>query len=176
MVGEVPVYIYLTDSSVDAVGFTLRSTSLMTDPEAYFDESNLGDYSTFGVDYLLLPEGHAPPVPAQLIKQIGSYLLWSVKSSGLIQVVDTQTSIVANGSDLGIQTQSFLDSDLPGEGIYPTIAYAGEPAAAPTLLSGSLASGPAGTVVDEQNDLVDGRAVATVIAAPDGGCSVEECL
>jgi hypothetical protein len=136
----------------------------MTDPEAYFDESNLGDYSTFGVGYLLLPEGHAPPVPAQLIKQIGSYQLWSVKSSGLIQVVDTQSSIVANGSDLGIQTQSFLDSDLPGEGIYPTIAYAGQLAAAPTLLSGSLPSGPAGTVVDEQVDLIDGRAVATVIA------------
>jgi hypothetical protein len=164
-VGEVPVYIYMTDSSVDAIGFSLRTSSLMTGPEAYFDESNLGDYSTFGVRYLLLPEGHAPPVAAQLVKQSGPYLLWTVKSSGLIQVVDTESSIVANGSNLGSQTASFLDSDLPGRGIYPTIAYAGQPAATPTLLSGSLTSGPAGTVLTEHDDLMEGRAVATVFAA-----------
>ena len=56
-VGEVPVYIYLTDVDADSIGFTLRTTSLMTGPEAYFDESNLGDYATFGVRYLLLPAG-----------------------------------------------------------------------------------------------------------------------
>jgi putative flippase GtrA len=163
-VGGVPVYVYLADSGVDAVGFTLRTTSLMTDPEAYFDESNLGDYSTFGVSYLILPQGHAPPVPAQLIKQSGPYLLWAVDSSGLIQVVDTESSIVANGSDLGSQTVSFLDSALPGQAIYPTIAYAGQPAAAPTLPSGTLARGPAGSVLGEHDDLADGRAVATIFA------------
>jgi hypothetical protein len=164
MVGEVPVYIYLTDSSVDAVGFTLRTTSLMTDPEAYFDESNLGDYSAFGVRYLLLPQGMAPPVVAQFVKQSGPYVLWTVQSSGLIQVVDTESSIAANGSDLGSQTAPFLESNLPGEGIYPTIAYAGARAATPTLSSGSAARGPAGTVLTEHVDLVDGRAVATVFA------------
>ena len=163
-VGEVPVYIYLTDYSDDSIGFTLRTTALMTDPEAFFDESNPGDYSTFGVRYLILPEGHAPPVPAKLIEQRGPYLLWSVKSSGLIQVVDTQSSIAANGSDLGNQTASFLDSDGPGKGIYPTIAYAGQPAAAPTLSSGAVASGPAGKVISEHDDLEAGRAVATVFA------------
>ena len=163
-VGGVPVYIYLTDYSDDAIGFTLRTTSLMTDPEAYFDESNLGDYSTFGVRYLILPEDHAPPVPAQFIEQSGAYLLWSVKSSGLIQVVDTQSSIAANGSDLGTQTESFLASDGPSKGIYPTIAYAGQLAAVPTLPSGSVASGPAGRVLTEHDDLEAGRAVATVFA------------
>lgn len=163
-VGEVPVYIYLTDSSVDAIGFTLRTSSLMSDPEAYFDEANLGDYSTFGVRYLLLPEGHAPPVAAQFIKQSGPYLLWAVKSAGLIQVVDTESSIVANESNLGHQMASFLDSDLPSQGIYPTMAYAGQSAAAPTLPSGSLARGPAGTVLAEHDDLQEGRAVATVFA------------
>jgi hypothetical protein len=163
-VGGVPVYIYLADSSVDAVGFSLRTSSLMTDPEAYFEESNLGDYSTFGVRYLLLPQGHAPPVAAQFVTQSGPYLLWTVKSSGLIQVVDTESSIVANGSNLGSQTVSFLDSDLPGRGIYPTIAYAGQPAATPTLPSGSLARGPAGTVLTEHDDLAEGRAVTTVFA------------
>ena len=163
-VGEVPVYIYLTDASVDSIGFTLRTLSLMTDPEAYFDESNLGDYSTFGVRYLILPQGQAPPVAAQIIQQSGQYQLWSVKSSGLIQVVDTQSSIIATGSNLGSQTATFLDSGLPGKGIYPTIAFAGQPAAAPTLPAGSVASGSPGTVLTENSDLVNGRAVATVFA------------
>jgi putative flippase GtrA len=164
LVGEVPVYIYLADSSVDAVGFTLRTLSLMSDPEAYFDESNLGDYSVFGIGYLLLPAGHAPPVPAQLVAQNGSFMLWSVKSTGLIQVVDTQSSIAANENDLGHQTSSFLDSNLPGEAIYPTIAYDGQLAAPPTLPLGTSASGPAGSVINEQVDLTQGRAVATVFA------------
>ena len=163
-VGGVPVYIYLTDVSVDAVGFTLRTTSLMTDPEAYFDESNPGDYATFGVGYLLLPQGHAPPVAAKFIQQLGQYVIWGVNSAGLIQVVDTQSSITANGSDLGSRTESFLDSNLAESGLYPTIAYAGQPAAAPTLPSGVAADGPAGTVLTEDDDLVDGRAVATVFA------------
>jgi hypothetical protein len=163
-VGEVPVYIYLTDEGIDAIGFSLRTSSLMTDPEAYFDESNLGDYSTFGVRYLLLPQGQAPPVTAQLIKQSGPYELWQVKSSGLIQVVDTQSSIAANGSTLGTQSLSFLESDLPGSGIYPTIAYAGLPAAPSTLPTGSIATGPAGTVLTEEDDLENGQAVATVFA------------
>lgn len=163
-VGGVQVYIYLAESSIDAVGFTLRTSSLMTDPEAYFDESNLGDYAVFGIRYLLLPGGHPPPVPAHLIKKRGPYLLWQVKSPGMIQVVDTQSSIVADGGDLGPQTSHFLDSDLPAKGIYPTIAYAGQPAAPPTLAPGATVSGPAGTVLGEKLDLEEGRAVATVVA------------
>jgi hypothetical protein len=163
-VGDVPVYIYLTQSSIDAIGFSLRTTSLMTGPEAYFDESNPGDYAAFGVHYLILPPGHAPPVPAVLVEQSGPYLLWTVKTSGLIQVVETKSSITADGSNLGKQTEAFLDSDLPGEGIYPTIAYAGQSAASPTLPLGTTASGSAGTVMSERDDLSDGRAVAKVFA------------
>ena len=82
----------------------------------------------------------------------------------MIQVVDTTGTIAANGSNIGYQTSSFLDSDLPSKGIYPTIAYAGQPAAAPTLPAGSTAQGPAGTVLSERVDLEQGRAVATVFA------------
>ncbi|MGC2174147.1 MAG: GtrA family protein [Acidimicrobiales bacterium] len=164
-VGEVPVYIYLTDVDADSIGFTLRTTSLMTGPEAYFDEFNLGDYATFGVRYLLLPAGHAPPVPATLLTKDGSYDLYTVgTTTQMIQVVDTTGTIAANGSDIGYQTSSFLDSDLPSKGIYPTIAYAGQPAAASTLPAGSTVQGPAGTVISERVNLEQGRAVATVFA------------
>ncbi len=166
-VGEVPVYIYLNDIDTDVVGFTLRTTSLMTAPEAYFDESNLGDYAAFGVRYLLLPVGHAPPVPAKLLTKIGLYELYTVgtvRTTQTIQVVDTTSTITASGGNIGGQTEAFLDSDLPAKGLYATIAYDGQSAAAPTLPASLTAQGPAGTVTSERIDLAQGRAVATVFA------------
>ncbi len=163
-VGGVLVYWYLTQAAdIDSVGGYLTS-SLMSGPEGYFDEFNLGDYSTFGVRYLLLPVGHAPPVPATFVERSGPYELWTVKSSGIAQVVDTESSIAANEADIGAQTASFLDSTLPGEGIYPTIAFDGKPAAAPTLTQGSSAVGPAGRVITLQNHLFQGRVRTTVFA------------
>lgn len=163
-VGEVPVYVYMADFGADSVGFTLRTTSLMTGPEAYFDEFDPGDYAAFGVRYLLLPQGHPPPVPAMLLTRDGPYELYTVGTTQLIQVVDTSGTITANGSNIGGQTSSFLESDLPSKGLYPTIAYAGQPAATPTLPAGASAQGPAGTVLSERIDLEQGRAVATVFA------------
>lgn len=164
-VGGVLVYWYITEAAdVDSIGTTLRTSSLMTGPEAYFDESNLGDYSTFGVRYLLLPVGHVPPVPAKLIARSGPYELYTVNSSGLVQVVDTESSIPANEDDIGAQTESFLESDLPGKGIYPTIAFDGTPAASPTLAPGSPTSGPAGRVVDLRNDLFNGEVRTKIFA------------
>ena len=56
-VGAVPVFKYLESQDIDEVGYTLRTASLMTDPEYYFDESNPGDYKLFGVRYILAPQG-----------------------------------------------------------------------------------------------------------------------
>jgi Bacterial membrane protein YfhO len=165
-VGGVLVYWYITEAAdIDSVGTTLRTSSLMTGPEAYFDEFNLGDYSTFGVRYLLMPVGHTPPVPAKLIARSGPYELWTVNSSsGVVQVVDTEGSIIANADDIGAQTESFLQSNLPGEGIYPTIAFGGTAAAIPTLAPGTKPAGPAGRVVALKNDLFHGEVTAAVYA------------
>ena len=121
-VGGVLVYWYITEAAdIDSVGTTLRTSSLMTGPEAYFDESNLGDYATFGIRYLLLPAGHAPPVPATLIARSGPYELYTVNHRrDLYRSLNTEDSITANADDIGAQTESFLQSNLPAEGIYPT--------------------------------------------------------
>jgi hypothetical protein len=163
-VGGVQVYIYMENSPVDAVGFTLRTFSLMTNPEAWFDEDNPGDYGVFGIRYLLLPTGKRPIVPATLLTTSGPYALWTVNSPGLVQVVDTTSSITADASDLGATTRAFLESDLPGRAIYPTIAFAGQPAATPTLTAGETVTGPAGRVLSIHNDLTYGRVTARVFA------------
>jgi hypothetical protein len=163
-VGGVQVYIYMENSSVDAIGFTLRTFSLMTDPEAWFDQYNPGDYSALGIRYLLLPTSMKPPVPATLLTKSGVYALWTVDTPGLVQVVDTTTPIAANASDLGLTTKAFLASSLPDRGIYPTIAFAGQPAATPTLTAGEQPSGPAGRVLSVHDDLTNGRVTTNVFA------------
>ncbi len=48
-VGEVPVFKYLTDFDIDEVGYTLRTASLMTDPEFYFNDNVPSEFALFGV-------------------------------------------------------------------------------------------------------------------------------
>jgi hypothetical protein len=167
-VGAVPVYIYLEQLDVDAVGFTLRTSGLMTDPEAYFDEFVAGDYAAFGVHYMILPVGHAPPIHATLLQTKGPYRLWQVDSAraaALFQVVDTYGVIFADNSNLGKRTSAFLQSVLPGRAVYSTIAYAGSAAATPTLSSLSSQRGVAGEVLRQSQDLVYAQSArATLIA------------
>lgn len=163
-VGGVQVYNYMENTKANAMGLTLRTFSLMTDPEAWFDQYNLGDYKAFGVHYILTPSTMLAPVPAKLLKTEGPYSLWSVGSGGIFQVVDTTTPISSNASDLGSTTKDFLQSDLPARGIYPTIAFAGQAAATPTLTPGEVPRGPAGTVVSSTDDLSAGYAKAVVSA------------
>ena len=63
-VGYVPVYKYIESQDIDEVAYTVPSLSLMLDPEIEFDEDDPADYALFGVRYMLLPTGMAPPVPA----------------------------------------------------------------------------------------------------------------
>jgi Bacterial membrane protein YfhO len=154
----------MEDQFVDAIGLTLRTSSLLTDPEAWFDVENPGDYSVFGIHYILMPSNLRPKVPATFLASRGPYDLWSVGAPGLVQVADTQYSIAGNASDLGGATKGFLESALPAEGIYPTMAFAGAPPATPTLRPGEHASGPAGTVISEVDDLTAGGVTAIVHA------------
>src|SRR6185437_10604072 len=84
-VGAVPVFKYLESQDVDEVGYTLRTASLMTDPEFYFNDSNPSNYAIFGVRYLILPSWKSPPVKAHRIAVAGRYGLWRVDFGGYIQ-------------------------------------------------------------------------------------------
>jgi len=164
LVGYVPVYEYLADQGVDSVGFTLRTASLMSDAEPYFDETNLGDYSLFGVRYLLLPKGMRPPVEANLLSRSGAYALWTLPGVHYVQIVDTVGSIAENRTDIGAQSSHFLESSQPDKGRYLSVAYAGAAPAPPTLPLGERSKGAAGTVVSVHADLARGTLTAIVDA------------
>ncbi|HWD24138.1 MAG TPA: hypothetical protein VG368_01625, partial [Acidimicrobiales bacterium] len=110
LVGYTTVLQYLASKGVDEIGFTLRTSSLMSNPEAYFDESSLGDFRTFGVRYLIYPLGRQPGVRAAFVMRRGDYVLWSVPHVSYAQVVDTLPSIALDRGDIGSETAWWLHS------------------------------------------------------------------
>lgn len=161
-IGGVQLYNFVEDTNTDAVGVTGRTLSLMSNPEAWFDENNLGDFETFGVHYVLAPAGIRPLVPVTLLARTKEYKLWEIGPSGYFRVVDTRGVISADGTTIGDRTKGFLEGPQPDRAIYPTIAFDGNPAARATLAVGARPKVPAGRVTAERVDLAHGRAVAVV--------------
>ncbi len=160
-VGYVPVFKYIESLDLDEVGYTLRTASLMTDPEFWFDEDNPGDYQLFGIKYLILPPGRFLPVRASEVMQRGPYRLLVVGGSGYLRVVDTVGSITADRSDIATRSLPFIRSVLPAEGRYLTVSFAGAAAAQPTDRARLLAGNP-GRVISSRTDLLSGSSVAEV--------------
>jgi len=162
LVGTVPVFKYLESKNIDEVGYTLRTASLMTDPEYFFDESNPGDYPLFGIGYLITPNTMAPPVPAERVGCSGTYCLWALPHSGYIHVYDTTGVLTATRADVGSQSQTLLASPLLGRARDLTVAFNGQAAAPPTAGGGAAPEGSPGRVLTEHADLANGVARAVV--------------
>jgi hypothetical protein len=160
----VPVYKYIESKDIDEVGYTLRTASLMTDPEYYFDPDNPGDYPLFGIHYLLLPKGQGPPVPAHLTACRGLYCLWTLPGRGYVHLVDTTGVLHATRADIGSQSELLLHAPLLTEGRDLTVAFNGQAPAAPTAPDSSRLSGPPGHVVAERDALTNGEVRVSVVA------------
>jgi hypothetical protein len=164
-VGSVPVYAELANYDLDTVGFYLRTESLSTDVETLFDESNQAQYDLFNIRYLILPQGRPPLVKATLIAQQGRHTLWTVPSTGYMEVVDAVgTPIVADRKNIGAQTLAFDRSPAVAAGHFPMVAFDGAPAAPNTIAVPSQLKGGAGTVVAEDSRPDEGSYAAEIVA------------
>jgi len=164
-VGMVPVFKYLESQDVDEVGYTLRTASLMTDPEYDFDQSNPGDYTLFGVRYLILPASMSPPTPATQIMQRGPFTLWEIAANGYFDVVETVGIVPEDRSDIASRSITVLRSGLILHHEDLSVAYAGSPApplTAPDEFDKTPSIGAPGTVSSESFDLTNGDAVGIV--------------
>ena len=159
-VGQVPVFKYLESRDVDEVGYTLRTASLMTDSEFFFDERNPSDYAIFGIRWLILPVGMRPPVPARQVATSGGYRLWRLAYGGYLHVARVEGAIDADRTNVGLRSRSFLRSDLAGQGIYPAVRYGSGNAVSGVLFAGGQA--PPGRVLGESAALAFGRVSGTV--------------
>jgi hypothetical protein len=136
-VGSVPVYKYLENEDVDEVGYTLRTASLMTDPEAFFDATNPSDYRLFGIRYLILPVGWRPPVRASRRATAGPYALWTIAAGGYVHVGTIVGRTAASRTDVGRQSLPVLHSDLAARARYLTVAWGGASAAVASTPTGA---------------------------------------
>jgi Bacterial membrane protein YfhO len=160
-VGTVSVFQYLESLDVDEVGYTLRTASLMTDPEYYFDEQDPSDYRLFGIRYLILPAHRQPAVPGRLTMRSGPYWLWTINGDGYIQVGRIVGEILANRTNVGTRSVPLLHSGLAAEGAYIGVRY-GSGSVGDTRLPTVRSQSSAGEVSAESTDLDDGEASATV--------------
>jgi hypothetical protein len=160
-VGAVPVFKYLESRDLDEVGYTLRTASLMTDPEYFFDETDPSDYRLFAIRYLVLPSGHEAPVPARLVMSAGPYALWTVGGVGYVQVGQVVGEISANRANIGARSVALLRSGLAEHSEYLGVSY-GPASVGSDRLPMVQNQSPAGTVVSEHSDLEAGWAWATV--------------
>jgi hypothetical protein len=164
-VGYVPVYAWLADRDVDAIGFTFRTlSSLSTDVEAAFDETNPAQYQLFDVRYLLLPTGRQPPVPATLLAASGGNRLYEVQTSGYFQVVDRSAPIAENRADVEQASRAWRTSELAARAIYPGVAFAGAAGPPPTFAGAAPPPGAPGRVLSQGDRLQDSVFGATVVA------------
>lgn len=164
-VGAVPVFKYLESRDIDEVGYTLRTASLMTDPEYYFDPSNPGDYTLFGIRYLLLPDDRRPPVPATSVMERPPYALWELPSVGYSFVARAVGVLSANRANIGIRSVPFLRSPLPDTDRTLLVDFDGSTPRLGPLVPGPAHSSPAasrpggaGQVLTERADLGQGSA------------------
>jgi Bacterial membrane protein YfhO len=159
-VGEVPVFKYLESEDVDEVGYTLRTASLMTQPEYHFDEDDPADCRLFAIRYLIVPTGYRPPIPAHPLTRAGAYALWTTAINGYLETGTIIGTYPTNRSDLGARSTALLGSGLASHGEYVRIAYdrPGHPGPPPAPIRG----GPPGTIVRERDDLPHGIVAATV--------------
>ena len=161
-VGAVPVFKYLESRDVDEVGYTLRTASLMTDPEYYFDDRDLSDYRLFGIHYLIIPTGSRPPVPARLDLVAGPYSLWTLPGAGgVVQAGTIVGRLTANRTDVGERSVPLLHGRLAQAGDYLRVAY-GQPGGRGSSLPKLSPGPPAGTVLTQSDKLAQGLASASV--------------
>lgn len=159
------MYAYLASLDLPEAGYTLRTASLMTQPEYHFDAARAGDYALFGIRYLVLPAGgRAPAAPpgAVIILRDTLFRAYELPGNSYFRVADTVGSIAADRADVGSRTAAYLHSPLPGRDRYLTVGYAGARAPAPTLASGTGPLARPGTVLAEQISMPNGSAAATV--------------
>ena len=164
VVGQVPVYVMLLNQGTDGVGFVRPTWSLSAPFEYRFTDTNPSHYDLFDVRYLILDEGRQPPVQAERVAERGRHVLWETPDTSYVDLVDVLPPITADRTNLGLRGANWFRSDLPGRGANPGVAFEGHPAPEPTVTADDLPGTPAGVVTNQDVDLPDGRATATVIA------------
>ena len=166
-VGLVPVYKYLEAQDVDEMSYIVPTSSLMLGPEYDFDEDNPGDYSLFGVRYLVLPARMTSPVPARKVLAAGHYALWEIPSNGYVDLVEVTGTISADRADVASRSLALLRGPAPASHQDFSVNWPGQPAPAQAPRAAPGPRSP-GVVNEVHADLARGR-LSTVVTMRTAG-------
>src|SRR5436190_1539115 len=162
-VGEAAVYEEFLNFDAPAAGYWGRSASVSADIELQFDPSRRDHYPPFGIRYLMLPSGLAPPVAATRVARRGDFALWQVGRGGYLGVYDlVGPAITADRTNLGSHVEGYLRSQLPAHHATRPIAFAGDAAASPTVAHEAAPNDRPGSVSAELDHGNDGVFAGTV--------------
>ncbi|HEX4904935.1 MAG TPA: DUF6541 family protein [Acidimicrobiales bacterium] len=166
LVGAVPVHVALANADIDAIGSVFRTiSSLSTDIEVLFDETNPAHYELLNIRYVLLDQARAPSVDATLLASAGRHRLYEVETTGYFQVADRIGFVRADRSTIAEASRDFLASREAAAGRYRGVAFDGR-RPPPSTLSRPRAT-PAGFVERAVVEPRDGFYRATVRAERD---------
>lgn len=147
-IGFVPLYAIPLSLDADSVGFTRPTWSLMSPAEFRFDPDDLGMRRLFGVRYLIRDRTSVAPERATPLEERGRFRLYLLEDVSYATIVETIAPVAADRRNLGKQMSSILRSGLPEQGLLPTVAFGGRPAATPTLGPDRLPRVPPGHVIE----------------------------
>ncbi len=160
----VPLYIETLNQKADGVGFTLRVQSLMSDVEAYFDETDATHYDLFNVRYALLPTGRPAPPNATVLDSTARYRLYRIPTTGYFDLVDTVApAIVTDRRNMNLSPAKFLKDPGVALARFRQVAFDGQPAPLSTSPDGGVEGRP-GTVQTTAAEPQEGKFAATVRA------------
>jgi hypothetical protein len=155
---QIALYLLPVQHDADSLGLHLRTSSLSTNVEPYFDDTDAAQYDLFNVKYVLLPSRQNVPVgDATRIAERGRYSLYEVPTSGYLDVIDTTAAVRADNADMAEVMSPFLESEGLAEHRHPLIAFDGKPTPGPSIDADAPYTGPPGVVRDSVADLDNGR-------------------
>ena len=161
-VGYVPVFKYAESRDVDEVGYTIRTASLMSQPEVAFVATNLSDYELFGVRYVLLPPDIRAEPWMTPVAESGQYRLFVVQPVHYLSSVSIVGVTRLDRSDVGSATVGLLRSASFAEGNGLAVEWGGGDTG---HLGLGRSTAPPGVLTHISSDLVNGTAEARVESA-----------
>jgi len=162
---DVPAVIELTNLDANGVGFTGRLPALTEPSEGRFDDTNPAHFELFDVRYEIEPTDRPPPPGGTLIASAGRHRLYSIPTTGLLQVVDTTAPIATTRQGIDAAVNPFVRSDAAARGEYPLLTIDGVQRGTPTLPTNApVPTTPAGSVQLVSGPGADGVVDGTVTA------------
>ncbi|OGK25501.1 hypothetical protein A3A46_02785 [Candidatus Roizmanbacteria bacterium RIFCSPLOWO2_01_FULL_37_13] len=126
-VGEIPLYMVLSQDGFPVIGFLPESWSPNSDPEQFFDENKIEFYNLYNIGYSVLPDNIKPPDFTKLILKEGKLNLYEIKTNGWFGFGESSIAIKSKKTNLLNMTRLWFESKMFEAGDYPMIDLSKNP-------------------------------------------------